>query len=672
MARWTRPGASTILVASCLLLAVAGSSAQTILQAIQSANLTLLAAGLQVADLATTLNSTTGPNITLFAPSDDALLAMTAALNTTPNALLTLGPKVAPVFTYHAITTPLLAADIPTGDTPYATLNTGLNLTVSKAANGSVVVRALGSDANVIRTDITAGGAVVHVIDSVLLPFFLSVASAATRTPQLSSLLSAVASNGLAPALSNPNLNVTVFAPVNDAFNASSAYLTSVNASITDVLTYHVATSRVLNGSEVTASPITLTTLNSRANLTVARDGNNVVVTPVGATAATVLAANIPVGLDLTTGGPRTFVHLVNAVLLPFYTTVANAAERAGLTTLVAAVAASDPAFLAAVTDPTFRGTILAPSNAAFAATLASLNVTAAQLLADKDNLRRILNAHIIPNAAVFSNQLSNNQTVNTTGGALLTVSIGNGIVRFNAAKSSAKVVAADVSIGNGRAVVHVIDRVLLPADLTLPTPYVTVAGAAQAANLSTLLAAVTASDASFLTTLTDPDFNGTVLAPTPLSDCHVALLMPNAAFTAALTALGVNATQLLADKDNLRRILNAHIITPGAVRSSQLVNNQNITTLDGVLTVRINGTGVFFVAAKSTAKVVTPDVIAGNAVVHTIDFVLLPASVTLTTGGSGGGGSGGGGAAGMASPSVLTLLSSALAFLALFAFGRF
>lgn len=58
----------------------------------------------------------------------------------------------------------------------------------------------------------------------------------------------------------------------------------------------------------------------------------------------------------------RTFVHLVNAVLLPFYTTVANAAERAGLTTLVAAVAASDPAFLAAVTDPTFRGTILAPS----------------------------------------------------------------------------------------------------------------------------------------------------------------------------------------------------------------------------------------------------------------------------------------------------------------------
>ncbi|KAG2427846.1 hypothetical protein HXX76_012167 [Chlamydomonas incerta] len=651
--RCSRAGASALLVASCLLLAVAGSSAQSILQAIEAANLTLLAAGIRVSGLEATLNSTTGPNITLFAPTDAALLEMTAALNSTPNVLVTLGPKVAPIFAYHAISTPLLAADIPVGDTSRPTLNAGLNLTVSKAANGSVVVRGLGSDANVIRTDILASGSVVHIVDRVLIPFFANVASAAMRTPQLSSLLGAVASNGLAAALSDPNLNVTVFAPINDAFNASSAYLASVNASIVDVLTYHVATSRVVNGSEVTTSPITLSTLNSKANLTVAKDGNNVVVTPLGATTATVIAANIPVGLDLVTGGPRTFVHLVNAVLLPFYTTVANAAQRAGLTTLVAAVQASDPTFLAAVTDPAFRGTILAPSNDAFARTLASLNVTAAQLLADKDNLRRILNAHIIPNAAVFSTQLTNNQTVNTTGGALLNVAISNGVVRFNAAKSSAKVVAADVSVGNGRAVVHVIDRVLLPADLTLPAPYVTVAAAAQAAGLTTLLAAVTASDPAFLTTLTDPDFNGTILAPT------------NAAFTATLTALNLNASQLLADKANLRRILNAHIITPGAYRSSQLSNNQTVNTLNGVVTVRINGTGVFFAAAKSSAKVVTPDVVAGNAVVHTIDYVLIPADVTLNTGG------GGGGAAGIASPSVLTLLSSALAFLALFAFGR-
>ncbi|KAG2452698.1 hypothetical protein HYH02_002930 [Chlamydomonas schloesseri] len=647
--------ASALLVASCLLLAVAGINAQqSILQVIEAANLTLLAAGIRVSGLEGALNNTAGPNITLFAPTDAALLAMTAALGTDPTTLVGLGAAVAPIFQYHALTTPYLAADIPTGDTPVPTLNAGLNLTVSKAANGSVVVRSVGSDANVILTDLTAGGSVVHVIDAVLLPVYTTIASAAARNPQLSSLLSAVSSAGLATTLSNPNLTATVFAPVNAAFNASLPYITAINASVPDILTYHVLPTRVPAAAVPNVSTV-VSTLNSKANLTVLRNGSAVTVTPVGATPATVIAADIPIGLNLPASAePRSYVHLVNAVLLPFYTTVANAAERAGLTTLLAAVTA-DGSLLSAVTDPNFRGTVLAPSNDAFTRTLASLNVTAAQLLADKDNLRRILNAHIIPNAAVLSSQLTNNATVNTTGGAPLTVSINNGVVRFNAAKSSAKVVAADVSVGNGRAVVHVIDRVLLPAELTLPAPYVTVASAAQAAGLTTLLAAVTASDPQYLSTLSDPDFNGTVLAPT------------NGAFSALLNVLKLNATQLLADKANLRRILNAHIITPGAYLSSRLTNGMTLATTNGALGVSVNGTGVFFAAAKSSAKVVTPNVLAANAVVHTIDYVLIPADVTLTTGGDGGGG-----AAGMASPSVVTLLSSALAFVALFAFGRF
>ncbi len=103
-------------------------------------------------------------------------------------------------------------------------------------------------------------------------------------------------------------------------------------------------------------------------------------------------------------------------------------------------------------------------------------------------------------------------------------------------------------------------------------------------------------------------------------------------------------------------------------MRSSQLTNNQTIrTAANATLTVRINGTAVTFAAAKSSANVAQADVAVGNgrSVVHVIDNVLLPADVTLniTTGG--------GGAAGMASPSGLTLLSSALAFLALFAFGK-
>lgn len=57
-------------LATGLLLAVAATSAQSILQVIESANLTLLAAGIRVSGLEGTLNSTTGANITLFAPTD--------------------------------------------------------------------------------------------------------------------------------------------------------------------------------------------------------------------------------------------------------------------------------------------------------------------------------------------------------------------------------------------------------------------------------------------------------------------------------------------------------------------------------------------------------------------------------------------------------------------------
>ncbi|KAG2452697.1 hypothetical protein HYH02_002929 [Chlamydomonas schloesseri] len=494
---------SLTLAASCLLLAVAGINAQTtILQAIQSANLTLLAAGIQVSGLAATLNSTTGPNITLFAPSDQALLDMTASLGTDPTTLVGLGAAVQPIFLYHGVPTPLLAANIPTGDTPVPTLNAGLNLTVSKAANGSVVVRSVGSDANVIRTDILAGGSVVHVIDKVLIPFYTTIASAAARNPQLSSLLSAASSAGLASTLSNPNLTVTVFAPVNAAFTAAAPSIAAVNASLADVLTYHVLPARVPAAAVPNVSTV-VSTLNSKANLTVLRNGSAVTVTPVGATPATVIAADIPIGLNLPTSAePRSYVHLVNAVLLPFYTTVANAAQRAGLTTLLAAVT-SDGSLLSAVTDPNFKGTVLAPTNEAFAR---------------------------------------------------------------------------------------------------------------------------------------------------------------------ALSDLKINASQLLADTANLRKILNAHVITSGAVRSSQLTDKQVITTAGGAnLTVSKNGTSVSFIAGKSSAKVATADIQAGGAIVHTIDYVLIPADVTLTTGGDGGGG-----AAGMASPSVVTLLSSALAFVALFAFGRF
>ncbi|KAG2427763.1 hypothetical protein HXX76_012088 [Chlamydomonas incerta] len=461
------------LVALCLVLSLAAASAQsTILQVLQANNLTLLMAAVRAAGLEATLNATAGTvggaNITLFAPTDAALTATASDLGTTPAALLGLGSALAPILTAHITGAALLSAAIPDGSSNLATLTTGQNLTVSKV-NGTVTVRSLGSDAVVRAADLRAGGSVIHLVDRLLLPVYTSLASAVARRPELSSLLSAVTAAGLATTLSNPALSVTLFAPTNAALDAGAAYATAVRANLTDVLTYHVATSRVL-AAAVTSTPATLTTLNARANLTAALVGASVVVTPVGATRAAVLAADIPVGLNVAanSSSPRSVIHVINATLVPFYTTVANAAERAGLTTLLAAVAASDAAFATALADPGFNGTVLAPSNAAFTAALTSLKLNASQLLADKDNLRRILNAHIIPNAAVRSSQLTNNQTIRTLANATLTVRINGTTVTFAAAKSSANVAQADVAVGNGRSIVHVIDYVLLPADIML------------------------------------------------------------------------------------------------------------------------------------------------------------------------------------------------------------
>lgn len=113
--------------------------------------------------------------------------------------------------------------------------------------------------------------------------------------------------------------------------------------------------------------------------------------------------------------------------------------------------------------------TILAPTNASFAAALSKLGLTQEALLADKPLLTKILSYHVIPGAAVLSTQLNDGQKVDTLltdestrQPAQLTVKVkGSGGVEFDGASSSAVVVIPDIKAGN--TVVHVIDTVLVP-----------------------------------------------------------------------------------------------------------------------------------------------------------------------------------------------------------------
>lgn len=130
--------------------------------------------------------------------------------------------------------------------------------------------------------------------------------------------------------------------------------------------------------------------------------------------------------------------------------------------------------------------------------------------------------------------------------------------------------------------------------------------------NLSTLVTAVT--EAGLVETLSDPDANFTVFAPT------------NDAFS-ALEEGTLDALLKEENSDDLTSVLTYHVVDSEAF-AADLSDGQTLTTVNGQeLTVRIDGDNVFI----NDAQVVTADVDASNGVVHVIDAVLLPDGLSLT-----------------------------------------
>lgn len=136
--------------------------------------------------------------------------------------------------------------------------------------------------------------------------------------------------------------------------------------------------------------------------------------------------------------------------------------------------------------------------------------------------------------------------------------------------------------------------------------------------DFSTLVAAVQAAD--LVDALADPDATLTVFAPT------------NAAFEAALADLGLTAEELLADTETLTAILTYHVlgeeVTSGDI-ISEGTEEVTVSTLSGedlTIVVTDEGTVRF---ADQTATVTSADVEASNGVIHVIDAVLLPPSMS-------------------------------------------
>lgn len=141
----------------------------------------------------------------------------------------------------------------------------------------------------------------------------------------------------------------------------------------------------------------------------------------------------------------------------PSQTVVDLAVATPELSTLVAAVQAAGLVDTLSGEGPF---TVLAPTDDAFAAALAALNLTAEELLAS-ENLSSILTYHVI-GANVLSSDLTDGQVVETVNGATLTVEVSDaGVFFVDTNGGRAQVTTADVVASNG--VVHIIDAVLLP-----------------------------------------------------------------------------------------------------------------------------------------------------------------------------------------------------------------
>lgn len=132
--------------------------------------------------------------------------------------------------------------------------------------------------------------------------------------------------------------------------------------------------------------------------------------------------------------------------------------------------------------------------------------------------------------------------------------------------------------------------------------------------NLSSLVAAL--SKYPDLVSTLNGNGKYTVFAPT------------NAAFTSLLTAIGQTSVNDVPE-NVLKNILQYHVVTSGAIKSTQLTNG-NVEAANGEdISVTVTGG----VKLNGTINVTTADVEASNGVIHIVDAVLVPPSVTPIVG---------------------------------------
>ena len=465
------------------------------------------------------------------------------------------------------------------------------------------------------------------------------------------SLVAALSQAGLVDTLSGDG-PFTVFAPTDDAFAAAGIDLSTFdtdaeNATLVDILTYHVVAGQVLstdltdgmtatalNGDTldftvstdaVTVSGATVTSADVMASNGVIHVIDAVLMPPMPYTGVGIcynsvthmIAAgstmeecnsymyveNFSMGDETFTGCYNSASHVLTDVsqsICESYTWTApvdipTSAMATGIhTSLVAALSAAN-LVTALQADGPF--TVFAPTDAAFAA--AGIDLSAFVTDEEIATLADILTYHVVA-GQVLSTDLTDGMTATALNGDTLDFTVSADGVTV----SGAMVTLADVPSSNG--VIHVIDAVLMP-----PADLVDIPSTAISTGIHTsLVAALTAAN---LVSALQADGPFTVFAPT------------DAAFTAA----GIDLDSFVTDEEiaTLVDILTYHVVA-GQVLSTDLTDGMTATALNGdTLDFTVSTDAV----TVSGATVTSADVMTTNGVIHVIDAVLMPPADVVT-----------------------------------------
>jgi transforming growth factor-beta-induced protein len=235
--------------------------------------------------------------------------------------------------------------------------------------------------------------------------------------------------------------------------------------------------------------------------------------------------------------------------------------------------------------------TVFAPTDEAFAKLPAG---TVENLLKpeNRDQLKAVLTYHVVPGRWLAKDVATMTGAVSVQG-QRIDFKVDEGSVRVD----EATVVAADVMSSNG--VIHVIDRVLLPASKDL------VATAAGAGTFKTLLAAAKAAG----------------LAETLAKDGPFTLFAPTDDAFAKLPAGTVENLLKPENKAQLAAILKLHVVK-GRIYSADALKAGKANTLADLPLAIVKGEKF---ATVNGARLLATDLDASNGVVHVLDAVLLP-----------------------------------------------